>query len=192
MSAFSRILGAALAATVLGTGLLAGTVFADSTPASSTAPAVTAPTDHQNKIAIDALRDVLSTMVSRGVLTATQRDAIVDAARRADWDGYSIERLGDILSVLVPKTISAAERDAVLAAVRRSDHVLFRFAEVLDRLTDRGVLSRDQHDAIIDALHRADWDGFSIERLGDILGGLVQRGVINRAQRDVILAGMRR
>src|SRR5690242_1771433 len=169
MPAFLKILAVSLAAAVLGTALVAVPAFADSTTSAPATTAVTPPTDRQVNVAIDALRDVLDAMVDRSVMTPAQREGVVDAARAADWDGYSIERLGDILSVLVRKNvISARQRDAILDGVRHSRADLFRLAVVLDTLTP-AVLSRAQHDAIVDALHRADWDGFSIERLGDIL-----------------------
>ena len=190
MPAFLRILAVSLAAAVFGTALVAIPAFADTT---STAPVTIAPpTDRQVNVAIDALRDVLDAMVDRSVMTLAQRDAVVDAVRTADWDGYSIERLGDILGVLVRRdVISARQRDTILDGVRHSRANIFRLAVVLDTLTP-AVLSRAQHDAIVDALHRADWDGFSIERLGDILGGLVDRNVITARQRAAILDGMRR
>ena len=192
MPAFLKILAVSLAAAVLGTALVAGPAFADSTTSAPATAAVTPPTDRQVSVAIDALRDVLDTMVDHSALTTAQRDAVVDAARAADWDGYSIERLGDILGALVRRdVISARQRDAILDGVRHSRANLFRLAVVLDTLTP-AVLSRAQHDAIVDALHRADWDGFSVERLGDILHGLVARNVITARQRAAILDGMRR
>ena len=192
MPAFLKVLAVSLAAAVLGTALVAVPAFADSTTTAPATTAITPPTDRQVNVAIDALRDVLDAMVDRSVMTPAQRDAVVDAARAADWDGYSIERLGDILSVLVREdVISARQRDAILDGVRHSRANLFRLAVVLDTLTP-AVLSHAQHDAIVDALHRADWDGFSIERLGDILQGLVDRNVITARQRAAILDGMRR
>lgn len=192
MPAYLRILAVSLAAAVFGTALVAAPAFADSTATGAAPTAITPPTDRQVNVAIDALRDVLDAMVKQDAMTPAQRDAVVDAARAADWDGYSIERLGDILAVLVKKdVISARQRDAILDAVRHSRADLFRLAVVLDTLTP-AVLSRAQHDAIVDALHRADWDGFSIERLGDILKGLVDRNVITARQRAAILDGMRR
>ena len=190
MPALLRIVAISLAVAVFGTALVAIPAFADST--SPTPTAITPPTDRQLNVAIDALRDVLDAMVDHKVMTPAQRDAVVDAVRAADWDGYSIERLGDILGVLVRRdVISARQRDAILDAVRHSRANLFRLAVVLDTLTPV-VLSRAQHDAIVDALHRADWDGFSIERLGDILEGLVDRNVITARQRAAVLDGMRR
>jgi hypothetical protein len=195
MPAFMKITATALAAAVLGMSLAAIPAFADTTPTpSTTTPAATtsAPTDRQVNAAIDALRDVLNAMVIRGVLRPEQRDAVIDAARRADWDGYSIERLGDILGVLVSRdVITARQRDAIQAGVRYSRNTVFRLAGVLEVLTPR-VLSIAQRDAIVDALHRADWDGFSVERLGDILGGLVSKSVITARQRAAILDLMRR
>jgi len=191
----AKILGTTLAATVFATAA-GGSVLADSrttTGTPSTKPAATAPADRTNQRAIDALRDVLDRMVDEHKLTAKQSDAVIDAAKRADWDGFSVERLGDILMALVRHdVISIRDRDAILDAVRHSDRMTFRFVAVLDRLTANGTLSRDQNDAIRDTLHKADWDGFSIERLGDIIGGLVQTGVLSAAQRDAILDGMRR
>ena len=189
MPAFLRILAVSLAVAVFGTAL-AVPAFADTT---TTAPvSVAPPTDRQVNVAIDALRDVIGAMVDHGVMTPAQRDAVVAAARAADWDGYSIERLGDILGVLVRKdVISTRQRDAILDGVRHSRANLFRLAVVLDALTP-AMLSHAQHDAIVDALHRADWDGFSIERLGDILKGLVDRNVVTARQRAAILDGMRR
>ncbi len=193
MPVFMKLIATSLAVAVLGMSLAAIPAFADSTANTSPAPATTTvPTDRQVNAAIDALRDVLTAMVDKGVMTVAQRDAVIDAARRADWDGFSIERLGDILAALVSRdVISARQRDAILDAVRHSRHVMFRVAAALETLTPR-VISFAQRDAIVDALHRADWDGFSIERLGDILQGLVDRGVITRAQRAAILDLVRR
>jgi hypothetical protein len=190
---FAKVLGTTLAGTVFATAAIGGSAgFADTTPATATAPAVAA-ADHTNRHAIDALHDVLDRMARDGVMTLRQRDAVVDAVRKADWDGYSVERLGDILGVLVKgDVISARQRDAITGGVARSDKVLFRFAVVLDRLTDNGTISRDQNDAIRDALRKADWDGFSIDRLGRILADLVRHGAISAVQRDAIMDGMRR
>ena len=186
----AKVLAPMLALTMLGTGAFGTVALADS--GSTTAPTPVA-TDHTYQRAIDALRDVLDRMVDHGVMTAAQRDAVVDAARAADWDGFSVERLGDIIAPLVANgTITARQRDAILDAVRRSDRVTFRLAATLDRLTDQGILSRGQRDAIVAALHKADWDGFSIERLGDILAGLVKSGVLTAHERDLILDGVRR
>jgi len=186
----AKVLAPVLAITMLGTGALGTVALADS--GSTTAPTPVA-ADHTFQRAIDALRDVLDRMVDNGVITATQRDAVVDTARRADWDGFSVERLGEIIAPLVANgTITARQRDLILDAVRRSDKVTFRLATTLDRLTDNGILSRDQHDEIVAALHKADWDGFSIERLGDILAGLVKNGVLTARERELILDGVRR
>jgi len=186
----AKLFAPLLAATMLGTGALGSVAFADTTPTTAPAPVVT---DHTFQRAIDALRDVLDRMVDNGVMTTTQRDAVVDAAKAADWDGFSVERLGDIIAPLVANgTITARQRDLILDGVRRSDKVTFRLAVTLDRMTDQGILSRDQRDAIVAALHRADWDGFSIERLGDILAGLVKHGVLTARERGLILDGVRR
>ena len=188
MSILTKLFAPALALAMLGTGL-GNVVLADTTAPASPTPVAS---DHTAQRAIDALRTVLDRMVDQGVMSRDQREAIVDAARRADWDGYSVERLGDILAPLVANgVITARQRDAVLDGVRRSDHVSFRLATTLDRMVDHGILSRDQRGAIADALHKADWDGFSIERLGDILGGLVHNGTITGRQRDLILDGVR-
>jgi hypothetical protein len=69
---------------------------------------------------------------------------------------------------------------------------MLRFAATLDRMSDQGILSRDQRDAIVAALHKADWDGFSIERLGDVLAHLVKDGAITARERAMILDGVRR
>lgn len=191
MSVIGKLFAPALAITML-SGTFGTTALADSTPPSTvgTAPAVA--TDHTFQHAIDALRDVLDRLVDGAIITATQRDAVIDAARAGDWDGFSVERLGDLLTPLVTNgTLSATQRDRILDAVRRSDRLSFRLARTLDRMTDTGFLARDQRDAIVEALHKADWDGFSIERLGDVLGGLVQHGVITGRQRDRILDGVR-
>jgi len=67
---FAKILGTTLAGTVFATAAFGGgAVFADSTPAASTTPAATAPADHTNRVAVDALRDVLNRMVRDGILT---------------------------------------------------------------------------------------------------------------------------
>jgi len=188
MSAILKITARALAGLMLGSALFASPVFADTTSATAT---VAAPTDRQLNVAIDALRDVLDAMVDRGVMRPEQREVVLVVVRAADWDGYSIERLGDILTPLVrTNVISPTQRDAILDGVRHSRNTVFRLARVLDELTPR-VLSRAQRDAIVDALHRADWDGFSIERLGDILQGLVDHGVITARQRAAILERMR-
>jgi hypothetical protein len=190
----AKVLAPVLAMTILGSGAFGAAAQADST---STTPPPAAPTpvvvDHTSQRAIDALRDVLDRMVDRGIITFTQRDAVIDAARTAGWDGFSVERLGDILTPLVANgTITARQREAILDAVRQSDTVTFRLAATLDRMTNQGILSRDQRAAIVAALHRSDWDGFSIERLGDILAGLVTSGVLTAHERDLILAGVRR
>jgi hypothetical protein len=191
---FAKILGTTLAGTVFATAAFGGgAVLADTTPAASATPALTAPADHTNTVATDALRDVLGRMVQGGILTDRQRDAVVDAVVKADWDGYSLHRLRAILDTVVDKgIITGREADAIVDAVRHSDRTVFRLANVLDALTDKGVLSRDQTAAIVAALHRADWDGFSIARLGRILAELVRHGVISPAQRDAIMDGMRR
>jgi hypothetical protein len=195
MPAFMKLIATSLAASILGMSLAAIPAFADTTPAPSTAALTTAtsvPTDRQVNVAIDALRAVLSAMVDNGALRAEQRDLVVDAARRAEWDGYSIERLGDILGELVSKNvISARQRDMILDGVRHARNTVFRLAAALEILTPR-VLSTAQRDAIVDALHRADWDGFSVERLGDVLGGLVSNNVITARQRAAILDLVRR
>ena len=193
MSALMKITGTALAAATLGMALLAVPAFADTTtqPAATTPTVVAPPTDRQVNLAIDALRTVLNAMVDHGAMSPAQRDATVDAVRRADWDGYSIERLGDILAVLVRNdVITARQRDAILDGVRHSRNVVFRLARTLEELTPR-VLSYAQRDVIVDALHRADWDGFSIERLGDILQTLVDKGAITARQRMAILDGVK-
>jgi hypothetical protein len=195
MPAVMKLIATSLAAAVLGTSLAAIPAFADTTPTPSGTTPMTAtslPTDRQVSVAIDALRDVLNAMLDKKVLRPAQRDAVIEAARRADWDGYSIERLGDILGVLVSKSvISARQRDAIQAGVRYSRHMVFRLAAALETLTPR-VLSYAQRDAIVDALHRADWDGFSVERLGDILQGLVDKNVITARQRAAILELVKR
>lgn len=190
MPAFMKVIATSLAASILGMSLAAIPALADTTPTpSAAAPVAVAslPTDRQVNVAIDALRDVLNAMVDKGALRPEQRDAVVDAARRADWDGYSIERLGDILRPLVANdVVSARQRDMILDGVRHARNTVFRLAAALEVLTPR-VLSTAQRDAIVDALHRADWDGFSVERLGDILGGLVSNTVITGRQRAAIL-----
>lgn len=195
MPGFMKLIATSLAAAMLGMSLAAIPAFADTSPTPASATPTTAtslPTDRQVTVAIDALRDVLNAMVDKGALRPEQRDAVIDAARRADWDGYSIDRLGDILGVLVSKNvINARQRDAILDGVRHSRITVFRLAAALEILTPR-VLSTAQRDAIVDALHRADWDGFSIERLGDILGGLVSKNVITSRQRAAILDLMTR
>ncbi len=192
MPAFMKLIATSLAVAVLGMALAAAPAFADSGTSADTPSPVTPPTDHQVNVAIDALRDVLNAMVDRGAMTPAQREAVVAAARLADWDGYSIERLGKILDPLVSnRVISARQRDVILYGVRYSRRNVFRLAAVLDTLTP-SVLSPAQRDAIVDTLHRADWDGFSTLRLGDILQKLVDRGVITAAQRFAILDGMRR
>src|SRR5207244_9206420 len=99
---FAKILGTPLAGTVFATAAFGGgAVFADSTPAASTTPAATAPADHTNRVAVDALRDVLNRMVRDGILTDRQRDVVVDAVWKADWDGYSLRRLREILDTVV-------------------------------------------------------------------------------------------
>ena len=190
MSGITKIIGAALAAAVLGTALMgSGTVLADT----STNTVPQAAHDRVDRSALDALRTVLDRMVDDGRMTPGQRDAVADAVRRADWDGFGVARLNEILGALEHRgTITRAQRDAIVDAVAHSDRNVDRLVRVLDRLTDRGVLSRDQRVAVIDAAHRADWDGFSIERLGDILGDLVRHGVLSAAQRDAIMDGMRR
>ena len=186
----AKLFAPMLAASVLATGAFGTVAFADTTPTTAPVPVAV---DHTFQRAIDALRDVLNRMVDNGVLTTAQRDVVVDAAKTADWDGFSVERLGDILTPLVVNgTISARQRDTILDGVRRSDRLTFRLAVTLDRMTDQGILSRDQHEAIVAALHTADWDGFSIERLGDILAGLVRDGAITVRERAMILDGVRR
>jgi hypothetical protein len=195
MPAFMKLIATSLAASILGMSLAAIPALADTTPTSSAAAPVAVaslPTDRQVNVAIDALRDVLNAMVDKGALRPEQRDAVVDAARRADWDGYSIERLGDILRPLVANdVVSARQRDMILDGVRHARNTVFRLAAALEVLTPR-VLSTAQRDAIVDALHRADWDGFSVERLGDILGGLVSNNVISGRQRAAILELVKR
>ncbi len=187
----AKLIAPVLAATVLATGAF-GTVALADTTTPTTAPVPVA-TDHTYQRAINALRDVLTRMVDNGVITAMQRDAVVEAAKAADWDGFSVDRLGDILVPLVANgTISARQRDLILDGVRRSDRVTFRLAVTLDRMTDQGILSRDQRSSIVAALHTADWDGFSIERLGDILARLVTNGTIIARERAMILDGVRR
>ncbi len=189
MPAVMRYLAASLAASIFGLSLAAVPALADS---SAPTAAVAPPTDRQVSVAIDALRGVLNVMVDHAALTAAQRDAVTDAARRADWDGYSIERLGDVLGVLVRNgVISARQRDAILDGVRHARNTVFRLAAALEDLTPR-VISTAQRDAIVDALHRADWDGFSMDRLSAILAALVDKGVITSHQRDAILDDMRR
>ena len=186
----ARIFAPLLAAIVFATGAFGSVAYADTTPTASPAPVAT---DHTYQRAIDGLRDVLDRMVDHGAITTTQRDAVVDAAKAADWDGFSVERLGDILTPLVANgTITPWQRDAILDGVRRSDRITFRLAVTLDRMGDQGILSRDQRDAIVAALHRADWDGFSVERLGDILTGLLRNGTITERERAMILDGVRR
>src|SRR2546428_12387932 len=191
---FAKVLGTTLAGTVSAPAASGGgAVSAASPPAASTTPAATAPADHTNRVAVDALRDVLDRMVREGILTERQRDAAVDAVRNADWDGYSLRRLREILDTVVDKgVITGREADAIVDAVRHSDKVVFRLANVLDTLTDKGVLSRDQTAAIVAALHRADWDGFSIDRLGRILPQLLRHGGISAPQREASMDGMRR
>lgn len=190
-----KLIAASLAASVFGMTLAAAPVFADSASSTPTTAPVTVapPTDRQLNVAIDALHDVLNVMVDRGAMRPEQRADVLATARAADWDGYSIERLGDILQPLVARdVITAAQRDAILDGVRHSRANIFRLAVVLDRMSDQGQLTAAQHDAIVDALHHADWDGFSVERLGDILQRLVNAKVITPAQRAAILDGMRR
>jgi len=188
----AKVFAPILAISILGTGAFGSAALADSTSTTpTTAPAPVA-TDHTYQRAIDALRDVLDRMVDQGIITFTQRDAVIDAARTAGWDGFSVERLGDILTPLVANgTITGRQRDQILDAVRHSDKVVFKLATTLDRMTDQGILSRNQREAIVAALHKADWDGFSIERLGDVLAGLVKSGVLTSHERDLILDGVR-
>src|SRR5438445_472404 len=115
---FAKILGTTLAGTVFATAAFGGgAVFADSTPAVSTTPAATAPADHTNRVAVDALRDVLNRMVRDGILTDRQRDVVVDAVRKADWDGYSLRRLREILDTVVDNgVITGREADAIVDA----------------------------------------------------------------------------
>lgn len=195
MFGIAKILGGTLAATVMSTALISGgSAFAAGTN-QATAPVVRSDEAHDkvHYAALDAFRQTLNDLVKDGKLTTLQRDAIMDAVKKADWDGFSVERLGDILGGLVKNdVITAAQRDAILDAVSHADHRYDRFVRVLDRLADHGVISRGQKDAIVDAVKKADWDGFSIERLGDILGGLVQNGTLSAAQRDAIMDGMGR
>lgn len=189
----ATIFAPVLAASMLATGTLGSVALADTTSTRTTAAPAPVATDHTFQRAIDAFRDVLDRMVDNGVITKSQRDAMVDAAVKADWDGFSVERLGDILAPLVANgTITARQRDLVPDAVRHADKVSFRLAATLDRMRDQGILSRDQRDAIVTALHKADWDGFSVERLGDILAGLVKHGVIIGRERTMILDGVHR
>ncbi len=194
MFGITKILGGTLAATVLSTALISGgSAFAAG--AVQSAPAAVADKTHErvDGAALDAFRTALNDLVKDHKLTPAQRDAIMDAAKKADWDGFSVERLGDILGGLVSNgTITSAQRDAILDAVRHADRNYDRFVRVLDRLTRHGVISRDQKDAVMDAVKKADWDGFSVERLGDILGGLVSNGTLSAAQRDAIMDGFDR
>lgn len=188
----ASILAPLLAATVFATGAFGSTANADTTTPTTAAAAPVA-VEHTVQRAIDAFRTVLDRMVDGKVISPAQRDAAIDAAVKADWDGFSVERLGDILRPLVANdTLTATQRDLILDAVRRSDQLRLRFARTLDRMTDHGLLSRDQRDAIVAALHTADWDGFSIERLGDILARLVKDGTLTARERDMLLDGTRR
>src|SRR5579859_8295119 len=74
----AKVFAPILAATMLGTGALGTVAFADTTPTTAAAPVAT---DHTFQRAIDALRDVLDRMVDNGLMTATQRDAVADAAK---------------------------------------------------------------------------------------------------------------
>ena len=192
MSLAAKLFAPALAVTMLG-GMFGTVALADGTPPAPTTAPVPVAIDHTYQRAIDALRDVLDRLVDAQKLTPDQREAVVSAAKVADWDGFSVERLGDILKPLVANgTISARQRDAILDSVRRSDRDTFRLAVTLDQMSDQGILSRDQVSAIVSALHTADWDGFSIERLGDILARLVANGTITARDRWMILDGVRR
>src|SRR5439155_20345910 len=117
---FAKILGTTLAGTVFATAAFGGgAVFADSTPVASTTPAATAPADHTNRVAVDALRDVLNRMVRDGILTDRQRDVVVDAVWKADWDGYSLRRISEILDTVVfHSVITCRVADAMVVAVR--------------------------------------------------------------------------
>src|SRR5690349_14635083 len=159
MFGITRIIGTTLAAAVLGTALIGGgTALADT---STNAPVPQATRDRVDRAALDALHAVLDRMVDDGRMTAAQRDAVADAVKRADWDGFSIERLSDILGGLQRRgVITKAQRDVIVDAVAHADRNIDRLVRVLDRLTAGGLLSRDQRDAVIDAAHRADWDGF--------------------------------
>ncbi len=192
MPVFMKVIATSLAVAVLGMALAAAPASADDGTSTASPATVAAPTDRQLNVAVDALRDVLNAMVDHDAMTPARRAAVIVAVRRADWDGYSIVRLGDILDPLVARgVITAGQRAAILDGVRHSRRNVFRLAAVLDTLTP-SVLSPAQRDAIVDALHRADWDGFSIARLGDILQKLVDHGTITAAQRAAILDGMRR
>lgn len=192
MPVFMKLIATSLAVAILGMALAAAPAYADDGTSPASPTTVAPPTDHQLNVAVDALRDVLNVMVDHEAMTPAERAAVIVAVRRADWDGYSIVRLGNILEPLVARNvISARQREAILDGVRHSRRNVFRLAVVLDALTP-SVLSPAQRDAIVDALHRADWDGFSIVRLGDILQKLVDHGTITAAQRAAILDGMRR
>jgi len=155
MSALRTLVAATLAVAVFGT-TLATPALAESTAPTTATP----PTERQLEVAIDALHEVLGAMVQRGLMRPLQRDVVLATVRAADWDGYSIERLGSILEPLVDRgVIGARQRDAILYGVRHARNTVLRLAVVLDTLTP-SVLRYAQRDAVVDALHRADWDGF--------------------------------
>ena len=154
MSLAATLFAPALAVTMLG-GMFGTTALADST--TTTAPTPVA-TDHTYERAIDALRDVLGRMVDANVLSASQRDAVVDAARTADWDGFSVERLGDILMPLVANgTISARQRDAIVGAQHQADWDGFsieRLGDILARLVANGTITARDRWMIVDGVRR--------------------------------------
>src|SRR5206468_10211322 len=74
---------------------------------------------HSDKV-VFRLANVLDTLTDKGVLSRDQAAAIVAALHRADWDGFSIDRLGRILAELVRHgVISAAQREAIMDGMRR-------------------------------------------------------------------------
>src|SRR3989442_12818175 len=116
----------------------------------------------------------------------------VSAWRICYWVFISLLGLrGPMYGKLVKVMVLARMCQGNIDGFRHSDKVVFRLANVLDTLTDKGVLSRDQTAAIVAALHRADWDGLSIDRLGRILAAPARHGGISAAPRDAIMDGMR-
>jgi membrane peptidoglycan carboxypeptidase len=86
-----------IGATLLGASVLATSVFAETTPP-PTATARTATAADRHAKAFDRLSDVLSGLVQKGVITAKQKDAILDAVKNAprDRDFGPREFVGDV------------------------------------------------------------------------------------------------
>ena len=86
----------AIGGAVLSAGLLGATAFAD-VPADATSGTVNAPAAQKGDRK-DRIADVLQRLVDKGVITAAQRDAIVDAFKAARHDGGDSRRfVGDVL-----------------------------------------------------------------------------------------------